>query len=358
MAAQVGSDLASTGATRPDPRLLPRGTEQTSSNSARTGWWRTRIVPPSSRRRRAGALRGVGLRIWRWRRAAQGPTAKLIPASTRRRQRWATWVSSGRGSVPLRRRSTFPAEVRLSTARPGGGATGDRARGADITERRDKEHEIRVRGTELGLMNERLLEANQALEQARRLQNDFSRISSMSLHALNAVIGFATPPEQDRRGRRGAADFRRSIREAAASPRRHQRPPRPCEGGGGRFELRLRGRRLTDDPGGGRRHRVHGLREGPGGPGRRPREPSAAVDTARFRQALQLRERGQITDKGGVVRARMDATSIVVSVEDTGAGIARAAGRALQQVRPGRSSPPPPARHRLDLGSAAHPWSA
>jgi signal transduction histidine kinase len=227
--------------------------------------------------------------------------------------------------------STFPAEVRLSTARDRAGAlTAIVLVGRDITERRDKEHEIRVRGTELGLMNERLLEANQALEQARRLQNDFLSNTSHELRTpLNAVIGFATLLEQgvdvDEEER---LDFARSIREAAGHLLAVINDLLDlAKAEAGRFELRL----AVADVSPTIRAAVDAMGSMASAKGLAvlvdvPGEPlPAAVDTARFRQVLLnlLGNAVKFTDRGEVrVRAWMDATSIVVSVEDTGVGIA------------------------------------
>jgi signal transduction histidine kinase len=227
--------------------------------------------------------------------------------------------------------STFPAEVRLSAARDRAGAlTAIVLVGRDITERRDKEHEIRTRGMELALMNERLLEANQALEQARRLQNDFLSNTSHELRTpLNAVIGFATLLEQridaDEEER---LDFARSIREAAEHLLAVINDLLDlAKAEAGRFELRL----AVADVSPTIRSAVEAIAAMASAKGLAvlvdvPGEPlHAAVDSARLRQVLLnlLGNAVKFTDRGEVrVRASMDAGSIVVSVEDTGIGIA------------------------------------
>ncbi|HEX5032690.1 MAG TPA: ATP-binding protein [Candidatus Eisenbacteria bacterium] len=227
--------------------------------------------------------------------------------------------------------STFPAEVRLSPAHDRAGALIAIVLVArDITERREGEQDIRARGAELGSMNERLLDANHELEQARRLQNDFLANTSHELRTpLNAVIGFATLLEQRIDADEGERlDFARSIREAAEHLLAVINDLLDlAKAEAGRFELRL----LVADVAPTIRAAVDALQPMASAKGLAvrvdvPREPLlAAVDLARFRQVLLnlLGNAVKFTDRGEVrVRAAIDAGSIVVSVEDTGVGIA------------------------------------
>jgi PAS domain S-box-containing protein len=239
------------------------------------------------------------------------------------------------GELRLRRGdgSTFPAEVRLSPAYDRAGAlTAMMLVGRDIEERRDREEEISARGAELALMNERLLDANHALEQARRLQNDFLANTSHELRTpLNAVIGFATLLEQQVDASEDERiDFARSIREAAEHLLHVINDLLDlAKAEAGRFQLQLD---VADV-----RPAIRGAAEAIGpiaaakglsvevdvAPGPLP----AAVDLGRLRQVLLnlLGNAVKFTDRGEVrVRARLDgrAGTIVVSVEDTGVGIA------------------------------------
>jgi len=227
--------------------------------------------------------------------------------------------------------STFPAEVRLSPAHDRAGAlTAMVLVARDITERREGEQEVRARGTELGSMNERLLDANHELEQARRLQNDFLANTSHELRTpLNAVIGFATLLEQridvDEKER---LDFARSIREAAEHLLAVINDLLDlAKAEAGRFELRL----FVADIAPTVRAAVEAVHPMASAKGLAVRVDiaggplSAAVDLARLRQVLLnlLGNAVKFTDRGEVrVRAFNDAGSIVVSVEDTGVGIA------------------------------------
>ena len=227
--------------------------------------------------------------------------------------------------------STFPAEVRLSPAHDRAGAlTAIVLVARDITERREGEQEIRTRGAELGSMNERLLDANHELEQARRLQNDFLANTSHELRTpLNAVIGFATLLEQRIDADEGERlDFARSIREAAEHLLAVINDLLDlAKAEAGRFELRL----LVADIAPTVRAAAEHMQPMAAAKGLAvrieiPREPlSASVDLARLRQVLLnlLGNAVKFTDRGEVrVRASIDADSIVVSVEDTGVGIA------------------------------------
>ena len=237
------------------------------------------------------------------------------------------------GELGLRRGdgSTFPAEVRLSPAHDRAGAlTAIVLVARDITERREGEQEVRARGAELGSMNARLLDANHELEQARRLQNDFLANTSHELRTpLNAVIGFATLLEQRIDVDEGERlDFARSIREAAEHLLAVINDLLDlAKAEAGRFELRL----LVADIGPTVRAAAEHMQPMAAAKGLAvrievPREPlSASVDLARLRQVLLnlLGNAVKFTDRGEVrVRAAIDADSIVVSVEDTGVGIA------------------------------------
>ena len=227
--------------------------------------------------------------------------------------------------------TTFLAEVRLSPAHDRAGAlTAIVLVGRDITERREGEQETRARGAELGSMNERLLDANQELEQARRLQNDFLANTSHELRTpLNAVIGFATLLEQridaDEAER---LDFARSIRDAAEHLLAVINDLLDlAKAEAGRFELRLHVADIVPTV----RAAVDAVQPMASAKGLAvraevPHGPlSAAVDLARFRQVLLnlLGNAVKFTDRGGVrVRAAIEAGSVVVSVEDTGVGIA------------------------------------
>jgi PAS domain S-box-containing protein len=239
------------------------------------------------------------------------------------------------GELRLRRGddSTFPAEVRLSLAYDRAGAlTAMMLVGRDIEERRDREEEISARGAELALMNQRLLDANHALEQARRLQNDFLANMSHELRTpLNAVIGFATLLEQQVDASEDERiDFARSIREAAEHLLLVINDLLDlAKAEAGRFQLQLD---VADV-----RPAIRAAAEsiGPIAAAKRlsvgidvpPGPLPAAVDLGRFRQVLLnlLGNAVKFTDRGGVrVRAWLDgrAGTIVVSVEDTGVGIA------------------------------------
>jgi len=227
--------------------------------------------------------------------------------------------------------TTFLAEVRLSPAHDRAGAlTAIVLVGRDITERREGEQETRARGAELGSMNERLLDANHELEQARRLQNDFLANTSHELRTpLNAVIGFATLLEQRIDADEGERlDFARSIREAAEHLLAVINDLLDlAKAEAGRFELRLHVADIAPTI----RAAVDAVQPMASARGLAvrvevPKGPlSAAVDLARLRQVLLnlLGNAVKFTDRGGVrVRAAIEEGSVVVSVEDTGVGIA------------------------------------
>jgi PAS domain S-box-containing protein len=112
----------------------------------------------------------------------------------------------------------FPAEVTVSKAIDREGNEGAWVLvGRDISERREREHEIQSRTEQLELINDQLQHANERLAEGNRMKNEFLANTSHELRTpLNAVIGFATlieqgitESEQERTG------FARSIRESA-----------------------------------------------------------------------------------------------------------------------------------------------
>jgi PAS domain S-box-containing protein len=114
--------------------------------------------------------------------------------------------------------AAFPAEVAVSKAidREGNGSAWVLV-GRDISERREREEEIRSRSDQLELIVEQLQHVNEKLAQANRMKNEFLANTSHELRTpLNAVIGFATLLEQ---GLAESAEERRtfanSIRESA-----------------------------------------------------------------------------------------------------------------------------------------------
>ncbi len=114
--------------------------------------------------------------------------------------------------------SRFPAEVRISpTAARGGAPAALVLVGRDVTERREQEQMLTQRTEELGRLNEALHRANQDLEEAQRLQNDYLTNVSHELRTpLNAVIGFATLLESHAQtSEEEGREFAGSIREAA-----------------------------------------------------------------------------------------------------------------------------------------------
>jgi signal transduction histidine kinase len=112
----------------------------------------------------------------------------------------------------------FPAEVTVSKAVDrAGNETAWILVGRDITERREREDEIRTRSEQLALINDQLQHANDKLAEGGRMKNEFLANTSHELRTpLNAVIGFATLieqgiPESDQERN----SFARSIRESA-----------------------------------------------------------------------------------------------------------------------------------------------
>jgi PAS domain S-box-containing protein len=114
--------------------------------------------------------------------------------------------------------SKFPAEVTVSKAIDREGNEGAWVLvGRDISERREREHEIQNRTEQLELINDQLQHANEQLDEGNRMKNDFLANTSHELRTpLNAVIGFATLIEQGTtESEQERKSFARSIRESA-----------------------------------------------------------------------------------------------------------------------------------------------
>jgi PAS domain S-box-containing protein len=229
--------------------------------------------------------------------------------------------------------SRFPAEVRISPATNRAGALSAMVLvGRDVTERRELEQEQRRRSEELAQLNEALHRANQSLEEAKRLQNDYLANVSHELRTpMNAVIGFATLLETGvQNSAEEARDFARSIRESAQHLLGMINDLLDlAKVEAGRFELKL----VPGDM----RPAIHGAAATVGPIAAKkglnlnvdlPVEPlEVALDPARMKQImLNLLGNGvKFTDKGTVgIRAWRDPATdeVRVRIEDTGIGIA------------------------------------
>ncbi|HEX7078771.1 MAG TPA: ATP-binding protein [Candidatus Eisenbacteria bacterium] len=227
----------------------------------------------------------------------------------------------------------FPAEVRISPTYDRAGARNAMVLvGHDVAERREREIEIANRTQELALLNDQLQRANEDLEEARRMQNEFVANTSHELRTpLNAVIGFATLIEQ------GSHETEEESREFAGQIRRSAEHLLGllndildlAKVEAGRFEL-------TVSPGdlrGPVRSAVDAISPMALSRGLNllvdlPLEPlEAHLDAARVRQVMMnlLGNAVKFTDTGEVrVRADRDERTgrARIVVEDTGAGIA------------------------------------
>ncbi len=164
---------------------------------------------------------------------ALGNTAEALE------QRWIDTLlafSDGEDTIPflkfLRREGTFsgelqcrtlegaafPAEVTVSKATDReGNESAWVLVGRDISERREREDEIRSRSEQLELIVEQLQQANEKLAEGSRMKNEFLANTSHELRTpLNAVIGFATLIEQGvAQSDQERSSFAKSIRESA-----------------------------------------------------------------------------------------------------------------------------------------------
>jgi PAS domain S-box-containing protein len=125
---------------------------------------------------------------------------------------------SGEVTCSTSGRVTFPAEVTVSKAVDReGNETAWILVGRDISERRERDHEIRTRSEQLALINDQLQHANEKLAEGGKMKNEFLANTSHELRTpLNAVIGFATLIEQGiPESEQERSSFARSIRESA-----------------------------------------------------------------------------------------------------------------------------------------------
>lgn len=205
--------------------------------------------------------------------------------------------------------------------------------GRDISERREREHDIESRNEQLELINEQLQHANHGLAQANRTKNEFLANTSHELRTpLNAVIGFATLIEQGiSESEVERTSFARSIRESAEHLLIVINDILDlAKVEAGRLELALEAADATPTIlAAVETQRVLALRKGIRLEVETPAEPlEMQLDPARLRQVLLnlLGNAVKFTDKGEVrIKARRNPSpaEIHIVVEDTGIGIAK-----------------------------------
>ena len=205
--------------------------------------------------------------------------------------------------------------------------------GRDISERREREHEIQTRTEQLELINEQLQHANDGLAEANRTKNEFLANTSHELRTpLNAVIGFATLIEQNvAQSEEERFSFARSIRESAEHLLVVINDILDlAKVEAGRLELALEAGDATPTIlAAVETQRAVALRKGIRLEVETPAEPlQMQLDPARLRQVLLnlLGNAVKFTDKGEVrIKARRNASpaEIHIVVEDTGIGIAK-----------------------------------
>jgi len=227
----------------------------------------------------------------------------------------------------------FPAEVTVSKASDReGNASAWVLVGRDISERRERDHEIQSRTEQLELINEQLQHANEKLAEANRMKNEFLANTSHELRTpLNAVIGFATLLEQGiTESESERASFAKAIRESAEHLLTVINDILDlAKVEAGKLELSLESGDATPTV----LAAVESLQASAFRKGLRvvvdvPSEPlEMELDPARLRQVLLnlLGNAIKFTDRGEVtVRARRKPThEITIVVEDTGIGIAK-----------------------------------
>jgi PAS domain S-box-containing protein len=203
----------------------------------------------------------------------------------------------------------------------------------DVTERRERERQLRAQREAVGMLNERLEHANARLREADRMKNEFIANTSHELRTpLNAVIGFATLLEQGvHHSSEEREAFARWIRESAEhllGVINDILDLAKIEAGRLQLELEpgdaaevIRAAVQTMQTSAARKSlALHSSL---------PEEPlSILMDPARLRQVLLnlLGNAVKFTDTGEVrVRASRDVTGrrVVICIEDTGIGIAK-----------------------------------
>ena len=228
----------------------------------------------------------------------------------------------------------FPVEVTAAAAEEGSSGRRDVVLLAhDVTERRERERQLRAQREAVEMLNERLEHANERLREADRMKNEFIANTSHELRTpLNAVIGFATLLEQGvHHSSEEREAFARYIRESAEHLLGVINDILDlAKMEAGRLQLAL-------EPGDAAQVIRAAVQAMQTSAARKslalhlslPEEQLAfLMDPARLRQVLLnlLGNAVKFTDTGEVrVRASRDVTAgrIVICIEDTGIGIAR-----------------------------------